>query len=1105
MKKNIFKLLIYVPTIFVLLANPAIGQEDREQNWFQRQVRQFRAYPHLDRANRLIESNRLAQAKDELEKYLAQDSNDIQARMQYVDVLNRLKEYALVIPQADIVLKAKPQLATALAYRGLAYQHLNQEEEALADFRAMIKTPNLNAHDRLFALNMIADLAIKKEHYADALTVLEDISSIAKDYNLYFRKGVVLQKLVRLLESQLAFQKALDLAKSSEERLKALLSLGELYKENKDWMKAQQFFDSALEIEPDDPEIMLTLGELAYARKDYPRTIQLITKVLAVKPSVGARELLGNAYFVSGDSDSAIKEFTQLLPEIKSGEDRYRILMARGYAYSNVKQYQKAAEDFEKAMTIQGKLEALLAYAQALADEGDNAKAIEVLKTAMATYPSTEIHIKLGALYAKVDDYAEATRHLEEAAKGDLTTELKVSIYKQQGFLYYKQGLFSQARAVMEQALDLNPQDETIYASLGETCIKLEAFADAEQYFKKSLELNVTTQGLRQLAEVQMKQKKWEAVTETYQRLLADNTLAPEIRGEILESQGHIFSQMGKYAQAATAFRQAIDEGRDNADIRQGSGFSYYQAKDWQAALEQFQAAKNLNDAPVFSIYMSRCYRKLNNLKLAMEQLEEAKQHMDVLTKAEQADLYRELGYLYLDQQQYDLALKNWQELLEREYDPEIIFYLGNTQRLAGDLVGAQKTLEKIKEENLSPESRSVWFDELADIYGKQGKTYEAYTALSKANLLTSSPERLYQLGLYSKQLGLFDQAITYLEAAVSADPQNATYAKDLGYAYLKAGRLEDAIRNFETALVREPPSLEVYKELGYLQMRNRNNDEAVKWFKLAVDNRDQYAYSTKEEKEKLDEDMERIRGEIHKINNRFDVTIYDVYRPNSDDDVTSAGNAGGGIVRSQGGVEFAYQPHGIGFRDERILQFITRVSWNNEHESLRMEEDSFQGAVGFRYKPFKRNNLYVGAERLFAIGDQSIDDWLLRAMYSWGDGLGLKPGKRSWNYTSVYGDVGYFLDTSTRAYYAQFRQGRTFNFKDTLLVTPHLTVDGRWEDPDPEDTSYSEAGGGLLFNHLFNESHYEGKLSNWEWLVQYKNRLEKSSSGVVVTSVAHF
>ncbi|MEF3073774.1 hypothetical protein V2P20_01925 [Methylobacter sp. Wu1] len=204
--------------------------------------------------------------------------------------------------------------------------------------------------------------------------------------------------------------------------------------------------------------------------------------------------------------------------------------------------------------------------------------------------------------------------------------------------------------------------------------------------------------------------------------------------------------------------------------------------------------------------------------------------------------------------------------------------------------------------------------------------------------------------------------------------------------------------------------------------------------------------------------------------------------------------------------MELAFQPPVIGLRNERIFQVFTRFLWNAPPGGLNVDADSVQGGIGLRYKPFRKLDFYVSAEHLFKVGGDAINDWLLRASYGWNDGDEMKPGQSSWNYSTVYADLGYFInDPGIVAFYGEMRQGYSFNFYDAFLVTPHLVLDGRTQDHDESNISYLEGGGGFSFRYFFNESRYTSARSSIELLAQYKAGLSNIDGGFILTGVLRY
>ena len=337
-----------------------------------------------------------------------------------------------------------------------------------------------------------------------------------------------------------------------------------------------------------------------------------------------------------------------------------------------------------------------------------------------------------------------------------------------------------------------------------------------------------------------------------------------------------------------------------------------------------------------------------------------------------------------------------------------------------------------------------------------------------------------------------------------------------LGYAYLDPKDYRQAALLFEEVLRRDPDYLKLYEDLGYIHMHALHNDQAVEWFKRAIDNQPLYPVRTPEEAEQLRQDLYRYRKEVSKITNRYDFTAYLSLSDGQGRPERGPGRPWGPApFPPRAAWSLPISRRRSGFRDERIFQVFTRILWNIKPGSMRFDEDSFQGGVGLRYKPLKTQNLYLWGERLFKMGDKALDDWLLRLLYSWDYGYDLQPGKAGGIIPSSMATLAYFTKApGTWAYYGEIRQGVTFNFNDYVLITPHLVVDARYQDPHTVNSSYLEAGAGVSVKFLLLETRYEVHRASFEILAYYKhgnflNRTFKVSGdkydGFFLTGIFHF
>ena len=357
---------------------------------------------------------------------------------------------------------------------------------------------------------------------------------------------------------------------------------------------------------------------------------------------------------------------------------------------------------------------------------------------------------------------------------------------------------------------------------------------------------------------------------------------------------------------------------------------------------------------------LGKVQRYLGNIAQARRTFE------NILSRApEEVEAYQELAYVHAQEGNYKLAAQVLQQCLDLKRDPHVALSLGKMYQLAGDADHAQRILENMTEEELSIDLEVRWLNTLAEIYEGQHKFKDAEILKTKANSLRTLPEHHFESGLFYQKLGLWNDAIISFETALSEDPQNVSYAKHLGYVYVNIRKYDEAISVFEKIVAQDPRAHDLYKELGYLNMKIAANDKAISWFNRAINHRLEGHNDADPKNPESDEEVEHLRKEIHKLENRFNFTLYQMYRPNTHNKTNAPSGVGtGGSILSQGGIDMTYQPPVIGFRDERIFQITSRILWSTPPNSLAIEEDSYQGGVGVRYKPFRLYNFFMGAER---------------------------------------------------------------------------------------------------------------------------------------------
>jgi tetratricopeptide (TPR) repeat protein len=159
------------------------------------------------------------------------------------------------------------------------------------------------------------------ERFQDALQVFQEgLSKDNANGRLYFRAGVVYDKMGRKDQSIVAMKNVLRLTPNDAE---ALNYLGYTYADmgiNLD--EAEMLIQSALKIKPDDGYITDSLGWVYYKRGDYSRALRLLIKAVSMIPDDPViLEHLGDVYNRMNSKENALNYYRQSLKKKTSGRD----------------------------------------------------------------------------------------------------------------------------------------------------------------------------------------------------------------------------------------------------------------------------------------------------------------------------------------------------------------------------------------------------------------------------------------------------------------------------------------------------------------------------------------------------------------------------------------------------------------------------------------------------------------------------------------------------------------------------------------------------------------------------------------------------------------
>lgn len=266
--------------------------------------------------------------------------------------------------------------------------------------------------------------------------------------------------------------------------------MGLIHDWNGDTDLAIEEFERAKKTDGENYIIRLKLGA-NYARAgQFPQAVEELKSVIALNPEdLQSRYILALVYSAQQDYDKAADQYEVILKKFSAVDpDNLEVYSYLGQLYYSQKKFDKAIEQFERMLVLEPKnVEVIFMVGSVYLDQENRARAMEYFKKALDIDPDHENSLNsLGYMYAEDGINLDEAAELIEKA---LALSPDNGAYLDSlGWVYYKKGMYEEALGKLIKAAELY-KDPIIYDHLGDVCYKMNKKADAEKYWKMSLEL----------------------------------------------------------------------------------------------------------------------------------------------------------------------------------------------------------------------------------------------------------------------------------------------------------------------------------------------------------------------------------------------------------------------------------------------------------------------------------------------------------------------------------------------------------------------------------------------------------------------------------------
>ena len=582
--------------------------------------------------------------------------------------------------------------------------------------------------------------------------------------------------------------------------------------------KAIEEYRLAIEADPSSEYLTSGLAEL------YAKTGRIADAVTEAKDiikrdpkNLEAHKLLGRIYLRSlgdlpGGSGSesmlklAIEQYEQILKIEPNNVDDH-LLLGRLYRLNN--DLQKSENELKTATKLDpASEEAVTSLAILYTEEGDTARALQVLSSVPDASRSAKLYAALGATYEQRKDYKGAIEAFKKAVQLDRDN---LDAIRGLAENLLNDGQMEAALDQFRVIADSNPEDARtflrmaeIYRRQGKFDLALESLKKAEALVPDSMEVPYNQ------AAVYQTMGRYDDAAKLLQNLLKKNekpqgSYTPgdrDNRAIFIQRLGTVYRDQGNYTAAEEAFQGMISLNNESAK----TGYqeiidTYREAREWSKATATAREAvqKLPNDRELRMVLAS--------------QLADGGQPDEALAQV-RAELKGtpEDRSTYIALAQMNTRLKRWFDADDALNKAEGLSVKPEEKQYIGFLRGSRYEREKK-------------FD-LAEIEFKKVLAADPMNAVTMNYLGYMNADRGEKL----------EESLGYIKLAIQAEPGNSAYLDSLGWAYFKLGKYDLAEANLTKASQHMATDPTVQEHLGDLYQKTGRLKLAVAHWERALD-----------------------------------------------------------------------------------------------------------------------------------------------------------------------------------------------------------------------------------------------------------------------------
>jgi tetratricopeptide (TPR) repeat protein len=524
---------------------PQVGEPGAQTPQLDRRRAQL-AYHYFADGSLKFSLGNYSQAAESYERALRHDPGSYEVRLSLAECYFRTRQFARAVSVADVI---SPKDSRVYDLLGRAYIFMDQVDDAREAYVELLETDSTNAQ----AFWNLYRLAMRRGYLDEAALHLEKLSKQRPATRVFNDLGNLYIRLGQPRDAAGAFEHSLD-RDSTESNRRALIGLAGALEAEERFAEAISVYERAIAQLPDDLQTRKRLLMLQIRTDRLDDAIATIDSILTLYPADQERIRLGFLLYDTEQYDRAESLFVAMAE--RDGEDKYLGLFYLGRISGARDNPDAAKEYFRRATVVTDSIpDAWIHWGNVLASEDSLDAAVVIAKRGMEVVHDPEpFWYFIGLTYSRGERYDSAAVWLQKSWQAD-TTDGRAQFSLAAAL--ERAGRFPEAAVLFRGLISREPNNAGALNYLGYM------FADSGVHLDESLDM--------------------------IERAIGHD---PD-NGAYLDSFGWILYRLGRYTEAETQIRRALDILKSDStifdhlgDILAATGRRREAKEQWRRALE---------------------------------------------------------------------------------------------------------------------------------------------------------------------------------------------------------------------------------------------------------------------------------------------------------------------------------------------------------------------------------------------------------------------------------------------------------------------------------------------------------------------------------------